>query len=154
MYSYTLDLILLLPCHSTPVLPQPHLAPRALRTRCTLLGLRSLSTSDPPELLWSSGHLTLNPSDLSQNSFYPCLASVPVTGPANVHQTGSQPACRTRHLRSPFTARPDSGRSTFMTTLPYGGRTIQGSRRQYCLYNWAIRQCIGLQNIQFSWVLR
>ena len=111
VYSYSLDLILLLPCHSTPVLPQPHLAPRALCARHTHLGLRSLLTSDPPELQRSSGCLTLDPSDSSRNSFHPCLASVPVTGPANVHQTGSQPACRTRHLILPLTARSDSGRS-------------------------------------------
>ena len=36
---------------------------------------------------------------------------MPVTGPANVHQTGSQPACRTRHLVLPLAARSDSGRS-------------------------------------------
>ena len=96
---------------------QPRLAPRALRARRTLLGLRSLSTSDSPELLRSSGHLTLDPSDSSRNSFHPCLASVPVTGPANVHQTGSQPACRTRHLVPPLAARSDSGRSSVRDSI-------------------------------------
>ena len=79
MYSYTLDLILLYLAFTWSLnscASQPRLAPRALRARHTLLGLRSLSTSDPPELLRSSGHLTLNPSDSSQNSFHPCLASV------------------------------------------------------------------------------
>ena len=35
----------------------------------------------------------------------------------------------------------------------YSGRTIQGSKRQYCLYNWVICQRTGLQNVQTSWVL-
>ena len=42
---------------------------------------------------------------------------MPVTGPANVHQTGSQPACRTRHLVLPLAARSDSGRSSVRDTL-------------------------------------
>ena len=36
---------------------------------------------------------------------------MPVTGPANVQQTGSQPACRTCHLVPPLVARSDSSRS-------------------------------------------
>ena len=85
--------------------------PHALRARRTHLGLWSPLTSDPLELLWSSGHLTLNPLNLPWTSFHPCLASVPVTGPANVQQTGSQPACWTRHLVTPLVARLDSGQS-------------------------------------------
>ena len=38
-------------------------------------------------------------------------------------------------------------------TLPYSGHTVQGSKGQYCLYHWVICQCIGLQNVQTSWVL-
>ena len=112
MYSYSLDLILLFLAHSTPVLPQPPLAPRALHAWRTHLGLRSLSTPDPLELLWSSGHLTIDPSNTSQTSFHPCIALVPVTGPANVQQTGSQPACRTRLLVPPLVARLDSSQSS------------------------------------------
>ena len=97
---------------------QPHLAPCALRTRRTRLRLWSLSTSDPPELLRSSGCLTLDPLNSSRNSFHPCLASVPVAGPANVHQTGSQPACQTRHLVPPLAARSDSGRSYVRDNYP------------------------------------
>ena len=46
----------------------------------------------------------------------PCLAPIPVTGPANVQQTGSQPACQTQHLITPLTACLDSSWSMFMTT--------------------------------------
>ena len=72
---------------------QPRLAPRALRARRTLLGRRSLSTSDPPELLWSSSHLTLDPSNSSRISFHPCLASMPVT-------LGANPYLPTRYVLS------------------------------------------------------
>ena len=96
---------------------QPHLVPRALRAWCTRLGLWSLSTSDPLELLQSSGYLVLDPSDSSRNSSHPCLALVPVTGPANGQQTGSQPACQTRHLIPPLAARSDSGRSSVRDTI-------------------------------------
>ena len=41
-----------------------------------------------------------------------CLALVPVTGLANVQQTGSQPACRTQHLVPPLMAHSDSGQSS------------------------------------------
>ena len=78
VYSYSLDLILLLHCftllllcHSTPVFPQPCLAPQALCAQRTHLGLWSLSTSDPPELPQSSSHLTLDPSNSTHTSFRP-----------------------------------------------------------------------------------
>ena len=68
------------------------------------------------ELPRTSVHLTLDPSNSPQTSFHLCLALVPVTGPANVQQTGSQLACRTRHLVLPLVARSDSSWSTFVTS--------------------------------------
>ena len=105
-------------CPLTPVLSWTCLAPRALRAWCTHLGLRSLSTSDPPELQRSSSCLTLDPSNSSRISFHPYLTSVPVTGPANMQQTGSQPACRTCHFVTPLAACSDSGWSYVHDTIP------------------------------------
>ena len=45
------------------MLPKPCLTPCALCAWRTHLGLQSLSTSDPPELRRSSGHLVLTPSE-------------------------------------------------------------------------------------------
>ena len=109
MYSYTLDLILLLPCHSTPVLPKPCLA------RC-VLGPPTLDFGSPRPLTLQNSKgvpAALSPTLRTRLGLHsaPCLALVPVTGPANVQQTGSQPACRTRLLVPPLVARSDSSQS-------------------------------------------
>ena len=117
MYSYSLDVILLL-LYFAISCPLDSCASWTLsRTEHTHLGLWPLSIPDPPELRRSSGHLTLDPLNSSQTSFHPCLALMPVTGPANMQQTGSQPACRTHHLAPPLTARSDSGRSYVRATV-------------------------------------
>ena len=112
------------------MLPEPCLAPRALRARRTHLRLRFPSTSDPPELLRSSGRLTPNPSNSTRTSFHP-LVSHPcqsLVRPMCNRQVVNLPArlgfssLPSRHVRTPvgvtFVTAVDLGRAWATQVAP------------------------------------